>query len=163
MPRTAPTWDGTPNYVIVSYHWIDANGRKTTTPYITTLARATTANIEAMAAALVVASNANLWNISLELVEDGTPSATTALDASRESANDYINTLVRDPVSRKTQEVSIPAPKDALFAPESDTVDVSNTDYQDVNAAANALLPDAYTFISVRFSEHRATGKKQGF
>lgn len=163
MPRTAPTWDGTPNYVIVSYHWIDANGSKTTTPYITTLARATTGNIEAMAAALVEASNANLWDISLEMHEDGAPSALTADDAPRESANDYINTLVRDPVSRKTQEVAIPAPLDALFIPETNDPDTENPFYQAVNTAANALLPDAYTFISTRFSEHRKLGKKTTF
>lgn len=163
MPRTAPVWDGTPNYVIVSYHWIDANGNKTTTPYITTLARATTANIEAMADALVDASNANLWDISLEMHEDGAPSASTAVEDPRESANDYINTLARDPVSRKTQEVAIPAPLDALFNPGTNDPDVTNGFYQAVNIAANNLLPDAYVFISARFSEHRKLSKKTVF
>lgn len=163
MPRTAPTWDGTPNYAIVTYHFIDANGSMTTTPYITTLARATTSNIEALADALAEATNANLWSISLALVEDGSPSSASALDESRESANDFINTLVRDPVSRKTQEVAIPAPLDVLFIPESNEVDIENALYQAVNTAANTVLPDAYTFISVRFSEHRKTGKKQTF
>jgi hypothetical protein len=163
MPRTAPEYTGTPSYVTVSFRWIDANGNKESTPYITTLARATTGNIEAMADALVAASNANLYDIVLETHTEGAPTATTAVDAPRESANDFINTLVRDPVSRKSQEVAIPAPIDAMFQPESNIVDVANTTYQAVNTAANALLPDAYTFISVRFSQHRKINAKVSF
>ena len=163
MPRTAPTYTGTPGYVVVSYKFIDANGALTSTPYTTTLARATTGNIEAMAEALATASNANLYDIVLETHTDGARISSTAVEAPRESANDYINTLVRDPVSRKTQEVSIPAPIDSMFTPDTNVVDTSDTDYQAVNTAANALLPDAYTFISVRFSEHRKTNPKQNF
>jgi hypothetical protein len=163
MPRTAPTYTGTPGYVIVSFRFIDANGNLTSTPYITTLARATTGNIEAMAAALAAASNANLYDIVLETHTDGARVSTTALDAPRESANDVIITLVREPTSRKTQEVTIPAPLDSIFTADTNVIDTANTDYQDVNTAANALLPDAYTFVSVRFSEHRKINQKQNF
>lgn len=164
MPRTAPTYTGTPTYVVVSYRWIDANGRLNSTPYITTLARATTANIEAMAAALAAASNASLYDIVLETHSAGAMSSANAVEESRESVNDHVNTLARDPVSRKTQEVDIPAPIDAMFIEGTDVVDwENNTVYQAVNSAANALLPDAYEFVSVRFSEHRKTGSKQTF
>lgn len=163
MPRTAPTYAGTPSYVIVSFRFIDANSAKTSTSYITTAARATTAAIEAMADALSAATNANLYDIVLESHTDGAASSSTALDASRESANDYINTLVRDPASRKTQEVSIPAPLDAMFVPGTNIVDTENTLYQDVNTAANTLLPDAYVFVSTRFSEHRKINQKTNF
>lgn len=163
MPRTAPTYDGTPAYVTVSYRWIDANGNKTSTSYITTLARATSAAIEAMADALVAASNANLYDIVLETHTDGAPSASTATEAPRESADDYVNTLVRDPVSRKTQEVSIPAPIDAMFIAGKNVVDTTNTLYQAVNTAADTLLPSNYAFISVRFSQHRKLSEKTTF
>ena len=163
MPRTAPEYTGTPSYVTISYRWIDANGNKESTSYITTLARATTGNIEAMADALVAASNANLYDIVLETHTEGAPTASTATEAPRESANDFINTLVRDPASRKTQEVAIPAPIDAMFVAGTNTVDVENTTYQAVNTAANALLPDAYAFISVRFSQHRKLNAKINF
>lgn len=163
MPRTAPTYDGTPSYITISYRWIDANGNKESTPYITTLARATVANIEAMADALVAGSNANLYDIVLETHTEGAPTASTATEAPRESANDFINTLVRDPVSRKTQEVAIPAPIDAMFLPDTNIVDVSNVTYQAVNTAADALLPAAYAFISVRFSQHRKINAKVSF
>jgi|SRR5215207_821613 len=163
MPRTAPTYAGTPVYVIVSYRFIDANGNKTSTSYITTAARATTAAIEAMAAALAAASNANLYDIVLESHTDGAASTSTAIEESRESANDYINTLVRDPASRKTQEVSIPAPLDELFLAGTNTVDSSNVLYQAVNTAADTLLPTAYVFISARFSQHRKLNEKVNF
>lgn len=163
MPRTAPTYAGTPSYVIVSFRFIDANGAKTSTPYITTSARATNAAIEAMAAALAAASNANLYDIVVEGHTDGTPSVTTAIDASRESANDVITTLVREPTSRKTQEVVIPAPLDAIFAEGSQRIDTTNALYQAVNTAADTLLISTYTFVSVRFSEHRKVNEKQNF
>jgi|ERR1044071_2582483 hypothetical protein len=163
MPRTAPTYAGTPSYVIVSFRFIDANGSKTSTPYITTSARATTAAIEAMADALSDASNANLYAIVVEGYTEGAASISTAVEEPRESANDYVNTLTRDPVSRKTQEVSIPAPIDSMFLPGTNTVDTTDTAYQAVNTAANTLLPDAYTFVSVRFSEHRKLNQKTNF
>lgn len=163
MARTAPTWDGTPNYVVVSFHFIDANGNKGSTPYTTTLARATTANIEAMAVALGAASNSNLWDISLELHEDGSPSGAAASEDALLSVNDHILTLVRDPVSRKTQEVDIPAPLDTILHEGSTDPDIENALYQAVNTAANALLPDAYTFISTRLSEHKKINKKTNF
>jgi len=163
MPRTAPAYTGTPSYAVISFRFIDANGSKTSTSYITTIARATAPNIDAMADALALTSNANLYDIVLETHTEGAATASTALDASRESANDFINTLVRDPVSRKTQEVAIPAPLDALFVAGTNVPDVTNTLYQDVNTAANALLPDAYVFVSVRFSEHRKLNSKVNF
>jgi hypothetical protein len=163
MPRTAPTFDGTPTYVIVSFRWIDANGQLESTPYLTTLARATTGNIEAMADALVAASNANLYDIVLETHTSGNASASTATEAPRESVNDFINTLVRDPASRKTQEVAIPAPLDSLFVAGTNIPDTTVTEYQAVNTAANALLPDAYVFVSARFAEHKKVNQKVKF
>ncbi len=163
MPRTAPTYTGTPTYVVVSFRFIDANGDKTSESFITTAARATTAAIEAMAAALAAASNANLYDIVVESHDDGAPSAAAATDALRESGNDWIITLVRDPSSRKTQEVGIPAPVEAMFIVGKNDVDVANGLYQAVNTAADTLLPAAYVFISTRFSQHRKLSAKTTF
>jgi len=163
MPRTAPTYAGTPSYVIVSFRFIDANGQKTSTPYLTTSARATNAAIEAQAAALAAATNANLYDIVVEGHTEGAPSASTATEDPRESANDVILTLVRDPVSRKTQEVAIPAPLDALMIDGKNEPDITNALYQAVNTAANTLLPAGYDFISARFSEHSKRNVKTNF
>ena len=158
-----PTYTGTPSYVLVSFRWIDANGSKGSTPYLTTSARATTAAIEAMAAALAAASNANLYAVEVTAVTEGAMSKSTAIDESRESVNDFINTLVREPTSRKTQEVAIPAPLDALFVEGSQVVDTTNVLYQAVNTAADTLLVATYEFISTRFSEHRKINEKTNF
>lgn len=163
MPRTAPAYTGTPTYVIVSFHFIDANGQLETTPYITTTARATAANVEAMAEALSDASNANLYDITYTTHTAGAASAATAIEEPRESAKDVIVTLVREPTTRQTQEVEIPAPLDSLFVPGGNIVDPTQTLYQAVNTAANALLPDAYTFVSTRFSERRKLNQKVKF
>lgn len=164
MARTAPTVGGTPTYVVVSFLWIDANGQLGSTPYTTTLARATNTVVEAMAVAVGAASNANVYDVVIEEhYAAATPAASSATDASRESVKDVITTLVRDPTSRKTQEVVIPAPLDAIFITDTQNVDVSNALYQAVNTAADALLIAGYGFISTRFSEHKATNKKTRF
>ena len=164
MARTGPTVGGTPTYVVVSYKWIDANGTIDTTSYISTRARATDGNIEAMAVALGAASNANLYAVELsEVYSAATPSSASATEAPRESVKDVIDTLVRDSVSRKTQEVLIPAPLDAIFVTDTNVVDPSNALYQAVNTAADALLISTYGFISVRFSERKGTNAKLKF
>lgn len=164
MARTAPTVGGTPTYVVVSYLWIDANGQLGSTPYVTTLARATDAVVEAMAVAVGAASNANVYDIVIEQhYASATPNSAAATEAPRESVNDVILTLIRDATSRKTQEVQIPAPLDAIFVTDTNDVDPTNALYQAVNTAANNLVIAAYGFISVRFSEHKKTNKKTRF
>lgn len=161
MPRTAPTYSGTPTYVVVSFRWIDANAQLDSTSYLTTLARATTANIEAFAAAVAAASNANLYDIVLEGHTAATSaSPVAAVEEPRESVKDVILTLQRESTTRQTQEVQIPAPIDSLFVPGTNQPDPLQTEYIAVNTAADALLPSGYAPISVRFSEHKGTNKK---
>lgn len=162
MPRTAPTYTGTPTYTIVSFKWIDANGQLDSTPYITTPARATVGAVEAMAVALAAASNANLYDIVVEGHTGATSaSPTAAIEEPRESVKDQILTLQRDAITRQTQEVEIPAPLDALMVPGTNDVDIDNVLYQAVNTAADALLPASFAPISVRFSEHKGVNKKK--
>lgn len=161
MPRTAPTYTGTPTYTIVSFRWIDANGQLDSTSYVTTPARASAANIEAMAVALGAASNGNLYDIVLEGhtgAISASPSAAT--EAPRESIKDVIITLQRDAITRQTQEVEIPAPLDSIFVAGTNQPDIDNALYQAVNTAADALLPAGYAPISARFSEHKGTNRK---
>lgn len=164
MARTAPTVGGTPTYVVVSFKWIDANGVIDTTSYISTRARATDGNVEAAAVALGAASNANLYAVEIgEIYSAATPSSAAATEAPREAVKDVINTLVRDSVSRKTQEVLIPAPLDAIFVTDTNIVDPTNALYQAVNTAMDAVLVATYGFISVRFAERKGTNAKIKF
>lgn len=161
MPNTVPTVDGTnPTFVRVGFSYIDANGTQDSFSVVTTAARATPAAVEAALAALSAATNASIFEVRLEQVYQGSASKLLAVEAPRESAKDVIETLVRQPSSRMTQYVYIPAPLDALFVPDSNIPDVDNTLYDAVDLAFDLLLPADYVPISVRFAEHKLTAQK---
>lgn len=159
MPRTAPTVNGTPTYVRVSYLAIDANGQLTSSPYITTLAAATNAHVEAVAVDQGAASNANLYAVEITQVYELAPSTASAVDASRESAKDVVVELWRNNTTRQTQDAYLPAPVDSMFI--TDTNDVVGTDilFAAWEASVANILP-AYAPISFRFSEHKGVNKK---
>lgn len=159
MPRTAPTYTGTPTYVLVSYRWIDANGQTGSTPLITTPARATVANIEGMADALSDMSNANLYDIVVEDHTGVTPEPTDATEAPRESVKDVITLTQRDAVTRQTQGVELPAPLDSLFVDGTNTPNVEDAAFVALLLASSLLLPATFDAISIRFSEHKGYNK----
>jgi hypothetical protein len=161
MPRTVPTVGGTPSYVLVTMRYIDANGTKDAQSLRTTLARATNAAVEAWVAKVAAASNANVYEVNIQSIYTAnTASPAAATEAPRESAKDVIETLEKDVSSGKTQYSYIPAPLDAMFLAGTQTVDITNTTYTDVNAAVDTLLPTTYAPISVRFAEHKLTAEK---
>lgn len=161
MPSTAPDVTGAVTFRRVGFSYIDANGTKDSFSIITTVARATAANVESAKDTLAAATNANIYEVRIEDVwAAGNASPLLALDAPRESAKDVIETLVKQPSSQKTQYVYIPAPLDELFIPETNQPDVDNTLYDAVDVAFDLLLPADYVPISVRFAEHQNTGPK---
>jgi hypothetical protein len=161
MPRTAPTVNGTPTYVVVSLRMIDANGQLDSIPYRTTLARATNAAVEAVVAKQAAASNGNVYDCVIELhYAASTVSPASAVEAPRESIKDAIVTLEKDVASGASQESLILAPLDALFLDGSNDVDTTATAYTEYNTAVDALLPTTYAPISVRFSERKGTNSK---
>jgi hypothetical protein len=159
MARTAPTYTGTPTYVVVSYRWIDANSQLGSTPITTTLARATTANIEGMADALSDLSNANLYDIVLEGHTAVAPTPLDAVEEPRESVKDVINLLQRDNATRQTQDIELPAPLDSLFVEGTNQVDPEQGGFVALLLATSLILPASYDAISTRFSEHKGTNK----
>jgi hypothetical protein len=161
MPSTAPEVNGTPTRVVVTCRYIDANGTKDSFSILTTLARATNAVVEAAKDALGAATNANVYEVNIQSIyASGTASPSAATEAPRESAKDVIETLHKDPSSGKAQYVYVPAPLDEMFVPDTNTPDIENTLYTDMDAAFELLLPAAYNAISVRFAEHRNTAEK---
>lgn len=161
MPSSAPDTTTTATYVRVGFSYIDANGTKDSFSILTTLARATNAAMEAAKDALAAATNANVYEVRREEVwAAGNASPLLALEAPRESANDVIETLVKQPSSQKTQYVYIPAPLDELFVPDTNIVDVDNALYEAVDLAFDLLLPGDYVPISTRFAEHKNIGQK---
>lgn len=160
MPNTAPDVTAAATFVRVHFKYIDANGQLGSDSYVTTVAAATNANVNAVAEAIGAASNANLYEVSIEPVWAAFPVAATAVEEPRESVKDNIVTLWRDNATRNTQDAYIPAPLDSLFLVGTNDVDPTQTEYLAVELAFNNLLPAAYGAISVRFSEHKGVNKK---
>lgn len=160
MPNTNPAVTGAATYAQVSFRYIDANGQLGSDSYNTTPALATPANVNAAAEALGAASNANLYEVSIESVWSALPISATAVEEPRESVKDNIVTLFKDNATRNTQDVYIPAPLDTLLQAGTNQPDVEDALYLAVELAFDALLPAGYSPISARFSEHKGTNKK---
>lgn len=162
MPNNAGTFDSAaPSFVRVGLSFIDANGGQDSASWITTVARATDANINAMAAAIGAASNASVFEIRKEVVMADNPgSPSNAVEAPRESVKDHILILFRHPSTRMTQEGVIPAPLDAIMVPETNDVDVTNALYLAVETATENLLDASYDVVSTRFNETKKINKK---
>jgi len=160
MPRTAPEVTGTPDYTMVSWRFIDANGQPASLPLVTTAALATAAHIEAITEQLGNMTNANLYAVDVTGVysDAGTPAG--AVEEPRESAKDVINYLWKNPGTRATQDVIIPAPLDSLFIEDTNDVDPSNAAFATLATALNAFLEAAYIPISLRFTERKKQNKR---
>lgn len=157
MPRTAPAITGAATAALVSFRFIDANQSITSYSLRTTVALATGALVEAVAAALAAASNASLYGVHVASVWETVPNPVSAVDESRPSAYDNVVELFKDPATGAAQDAFIPAPIDGLFNTGTQQVNIGSTEYIDFSNAVNALLPSAYVPVSARFSERRKT------
>ncbi len=163
MPRTGlPTIvTTTPDYVTVTFHYIDVNGVKDAWNVRTTLARATSAVIEGTVAAMAAATNAFVYKVTMSLFwAAGSASPSFALEASRVDAKDVVERLQKDPASGASQYSYIPAPLDAMFIDETNEVDITNSLYTDFADAVDLLLPASFNPVSVRFAQHKLTATK---
>lgn len=160
MPRTGPEVSGTPDFVEVSWRYIDANGQPGSTFLVTTSALATNTNIENVTEALGNMTNANLYGVVVGSVYSDAGSPAGAVEAPRESIKDIINLLWKDPATRATQDAEIPAPLDALFTEGTNDVIPDSTEMMALRGAVNALLPAGYIPISVRFTERKKQNKR---
>lgn len=160
MARTAPTYTGTPTYVVVSYRFIDANGQLGSSSLITTQARATVANIEGMADALADMTNANLYDIVVENhTAAGTADSDDAVEEPRESVKDVVTLTQREATTRQTQGMELPAPIDAIFVEDTNDVDTENALVLAWQTASALILPTTYEAVSIRFTERKGYNK----
>lgn len=155
MPRTAPEVSGTPDYVELSFRFIDANGQPGSFPLKTTSALATPTNVEAFAEAIGNMTNANFYAVVVGDVYADSGSVAGAVEAPRESVKDIINLLMKGSPLDTPQDIEIPAPLDSLFTEGTNDVIPDSTLMMALRSAANALLPVQYIPVSVRFTERR--------
>lgn len=160
MPRTAPEVDGTPDYIEVSWRFIDANGQPGSFPLKTTPALATSAHIEAVTEALGNMTNANLYGVFIANAYADSGSPAGAVEAPRESVKDIINMLFKGSPLDTAQDVEIPAPLDSLFTEGTNDVIPDSTEMLALRTAINDLLPVQYAPVSVRFTERRKSNKR---
>lgn len=158
MPRNAPAATAAVTVTLVSFHFIDRNGDKFTSSYKTDAA-VTAAQIEAAAAAYSTGTQALLYKISKTTEWAGTPVASSAdVAASRDSVQDQIRVLMKTP-DGLSQAAILPAPYEGLLADGSDNPDTADTRYTDWRDAVEAMLPNAYEPVTVRFVQRHETNK----
>lgn len=160
MPRTAPVVDGTPDYVEISFRFIDANAQPGSFNVKTTTALATPAAIEAAAEAIGSATNANLYAVIVgdAYADSGSPAG--AVEAPRESVKDVINILFKGSPLDAAFDVEIPAPLDSLFVEGTNEVIPDSTELMAIRTAFNTLLPVQYIPVSVRFTERKKSNTR---
>lgn len=156
--RTASVVDATPDYKVVSLQWIDADG-DSRGDSIAVPTSATEVQIEAVAAKMVLASNASLWRVVVGNVFEGAKSKSNALEAVRESAQDNIVFHAKNGL-RVSTRVYVPAPLAAVFVTDTETPDASSTELDEMMTAVLALLAGTFAGVSLRFTERREIGEK---
>lgn len=153
MPRTAPTVNGTPNLRRVSWALIDASGDKRSVSLEIDLA-ATDINIEAATAAIALATNANIYRVTVEDIYNDLPSVNDADELEENSVFDNIVLLMKDPTNR-SQNFFLPAPKRENFVGDSDNPDAGSVMLGDWRDAVNQLAYGTTSAISLRYTERR--------
>lgn len=160
MPRTAPTYDNTgsaPTFVRVSFRFIDATGDLRSVTLQVDPTDATDAKIEAMAAALGAASNANLYEIQKTDVWAAVASVGSATAGTGRSESVFDNIVIQlKSVANRSERSYIPAPIEAAFNTASDQPDGANTQLANVVLASeNLLLAGGFASVGARYTERR--------
>lgn len=160
MPRSAPTIDnvgGAPNFVRVSFRFVDASGDIRSVSLQIDPADATDAKIEAEVAALAAASNADIYSVEITQVWGAVADSTNAISGAGRSESVFDNIVIQLKNSQnRSERAYIPAPIEAAMSTGTDQVDGAATELVNVVLASeNLLLADSYNAIGARYSERR--------
>lgn len=153
MARTAPTINGTPTYLTVSFRWIDASG-DVRADSLQLPATTTDAQIEAIVAALAAISNASLYAVVVGQQYNSVADKSDAVDAPKDSVFDNFAILAKTALN-ESRRVFLPAPEGATFVAGTDQVDPTNADIATLFAAILAPLGVTYDIVSIRYTERR--------
>lgn len=152
--RTAPALTGSASYRAVTVSLIDASGDERTVRLQPVPITVPLADIETMVAELAAITNASIYKVTVLDVFAGTKNASNALSASYQSVFDNIVLLAKDAATTQAVNAFVPAPEDSLIL-SGDVVDTTNVDYTAWRDAIIAILPTAFSAVSVRFTERR--------
>lgn len=156
--RTAPDITGSPTFREISLRWIDAVGDLRSDASIVDAA-ATDVQIEAVAAKMVLASNASLYEVRLTDVFEGAKSKSNALAAVRESVQSNIVYHAKDS-TRADRRSFVVSPLAANFVTDTETPNDTATTMTDMMTAWDAVWGGTFNGVSLRFSERREINQK---
>lgn len=158
--RTAPTVDGTPPFQNVSFQFIDST-EDIRSVSIQLPPGSTSAQIEAIAAALQARSNASLYNIEVKASYTSAPDVGNALAEVHISVFDNVVVLFKDQVNH-SQDIFVLAPIVALQPDDSDTPVATQLTaiILSVTAALEQGTTDDWQAISARYTERREKNQR---
>ncbi|MCI0554989.1 MAG: hypothetical protein L0287_28915 [Anaerolineae bacterium] len=153
--RSAPTINGTPDFLQLQFRWIDYVGDKYAMSLLASGTTATPAEIEALAVAFQAASNASLWEVNVTQNYSSVPLKSNALEEVWNDAEDVVVIHYKNPSTQASSYANFPAPLDDIFVEGSEQVDTANALFTGILAAIAAVLPTGFSPLTVRFSKHR--------
>ena len=158
--RTAPTVDGTPDFITVSVTMYDYTGDQRTDSYQLD-ADSSNAEIEAFVAALQASTNGTIWRVAVSNIYNSVGDSSNANEVVWENAADNVVLLAKTAMNA-AEDFYIPAPDNALFIDGTENIDPANTE---LVALLASILPmrAGYSFVSARFTHRRQIGTKINF
>jgi hypothetical protein len=150
MPRTAPTFDDTPNYRVLSLRLIDISGDLKSEAFEIS-PTATAAEIEAFVAGYAARTHAHaIWDNQVYNVPSSADDATAG--AKSDSVADGINYLFVSNTN-SSEDVRLVAPIDTLFVGDTDSLDpVTNAVFY---ALIEPLLTGTKVFTTAQYTERK--------
>lgn len=159
--RTAQTVDGSPDYLEITFQWVDYVGDRFTCSFIASGTAATPAEIEGLAADMQAISNASLWNIRVVQDYRGQMLKSNALEEVWNDAEDVMVVHYKNLATRADLYVNVPAPIDDIFVEGTEQVDTADTAFTDLLSTIAAVLPTGFNPATVRFSKHREINQSE--
>lgn len=156
--RTAPDITGAATFIEISLRWIDSVGDVRSDASLID-ATASDAEIEAVAATMVLGSNASLYAVRKTEVFEGAKTKANALAAVRESVQDNIVYHAKS-TGRVDRRAFLPSPLAAVFVANTETPDDGDTVITNLIAAWLAAWKGTFASVSLRFTERREINEK---
>lgn len=155
--RTAPAINGTPQYQLASFGFVDVSGdvRSVT---VQGPAAATNAQWEAIAQAFEDASQASLWRADVQFVYEGDKDPGSGVAGSRDSVFDNVTTLLKN-TARVSRDVFVPAPAPEIMNGDLDEIDPASTELAALYTALLAVST-GFTVRSARYTERKEINKR---
>lgn len=152
--RSAPTVDGTPNAMRVSFKWMDYTGEKRADSVRVDLA-VTPAQIEAAAVAAQAMSNATLYEVSVQNLYTSEASPGLAAEDVYEDVGSSLVVQYREPTIGISQRGYVPSLIDDVLVNGTENVDPSNALLLTYISAFSALLGGTWSTVGARFTQRR--------